>query len=71
MHRLPTLTVLCLLAVLVRPAAAQGPKPTPVPNSDPQTWITGWHQLERIAPRAERACLGDALLLYAPGDKRN
>jgi apolipoprotein D and lipocalin family protein len=71
MHRLPPMTTLLLLAALLRPAAAQSPKPTPAPNSAPQTWITGWHQLERITPHAERACLSDAVLLYAPGDKDN
>jgi apolipoprotein D and lipocalin family protein len=58
----------CLVAAIPR-AAAQAA--TPVPKLDPDRLIGTYYEIARYPTRREKPCLGNEMVLYALGDKRN
>lgn len=69
MKHWPATGLLILISLLGRPAAAQPAHA--VPQLDTHRFMTTWYEIARFPVRAERRCLGDAMMLFAPGDKRN
>ncbi len=66
--RLSALAILLALCAAV-PAAAE--TPVAVPKLDLNQFIGTWYVMERLPIRREKLCLGDEMVLYALGDKRN
>ncbi len=66
-HSFPATAVL-LLALLIGPLCAQT---VPAAKFDPTRFLTSWNQIERYPPPAEKSCLQDSVMLYAPSDKQN
>jgi apolipoprotein D and lipocalin family protein len=64
-HIFPTIV---LLVLVFQPACAQT---VPAAKFDLGRFLTGWNQIERYPPRAEKGCLSNSVLLYSPGDKQN
>ena len=56
-----------LLLLIVEAAPCQAP--SPVPHLDMKQYVGQWYEVARYSDKSEKHCVGDAIVLYALGDK--
>jgi apolipoprotein D and lipocalin family protein len=65
------LSALAILLALCAAVPAPGQTPTAVAKLDLNQFIGTWYVIERLPIHREKLCIGDEMVLYALGDKRN
>jgi len=66
--RSTTILLVCLVSTSSRAAAQSA---TAVPKLDPDRLIATYYEIARYPIRREKPCLGNGMVLYALGDKKN